>query len=210
MANFKHILIFLLATSFSFGLFASHTLPEDTAAKKMPSIVGGLYNMLDFSIEKQNILFTKQAMVWSNANTDARIFGLNENQEEIELGTRGATQVEAVVYENLYFNIDLIVHIPSSNDRREISYEFVVYPGGNPADITLDFNSGYIRPGGEAFLLDDETESLRLSAPEAIQVAAGTDEQSVVARFSATGNKLQLSTEDYEQSQVLTLVCKQL
>ncbi len=166
--------------------------------------------MLDFSIEKQEILFSKQAMVWSGASTDARVFGLNAAQEEVALGSRSAQQVESVVYENLYFNIDLIVHIPMSNDRREISYEFIVYPGGNPSDITLDFNSGYIRPGGEAFLLDDDTESLRLSAPEAMQVTAGTDEQKVAAKFSSKGSKLQLSTDSYEQSEVLTLVCKQL
>ncbi|MEM6806148.1 MAG: hypothetical protein AAF696_32420, partial [Bacteroidota bacterium] len=107
-------------------------------------------------------------------------------------------------------NIDLIVHIPASNDRREISYEFVVYPGGNPAEISLDYVSGYIRPGGEAYLLDEETESLRLSAPMGMQVTAGTDEQKVKATFSTQGNKLQLITENYNQSEVLTLFCKQL
>jgi len=209
MANIKFTLLFLLATSFSLGLFATDNLPEDKASKEVPSYFEGIFNMLDFSIEKQDILFSKQAMVWSDASADARVFGLTAAQEEVELGTRGA-QIEQVVYENLYFNIDLIVHIPASNDRREISYEFIVYPGGNPADITLDFNSGYIRPGGEAFLLDDDTESLRLSAPEAMQVTAGTDEQKVAAKFSSKGSKLQLSTDDYVQSEVLTLVCKQL
>lgn len=209
MANIKFTLLFLLATSFSLGLFATDNLPEDKASKEVPSYFEGIFNMLDFSIEKQDILFSKQAMVWSDASADTRIFGLTAAQEEVELGTRSA-QIESVVYENLYFNIDLIVHIPASNDRREISYEFIVYPGGNPADISLDFNSGYIRPGGEAFLLDDDTESLRLSAPEAMQVTAGTDEQKVAAKFSAVGSKLQLSTDDYQQSEVLTLVCKQL
>lgn len=209
MAFFKTSFVFLLALSLNFGLIAADKQPTRNVVEGPAFVYGGLFSLLDFSIEKQNVMFSKQAMVFSGANQDTRIFGLNEANEEVAMTTRGSS-INKVVYENLYFNIDLIVHIPQSNDRREISYEFIVYPGGNPADISLDYTSGYIRPGGEAYLLDNETESLRLTSPKGMQVLAGTDEQKVAAKFTTQGNKLQLETDNYEQSEVLTLICKQL
>lgn len=209
MAVLRTTFVVLLSLSFTFGLFAKEIHPKGNPASPEAPVFEGIFNTLDFSVQKQNIMFSKQAMVWSDANMDTRIFGLDAANQEIQLDARGL-RVEKVVYENLYFNIDLIVHIPASNDRKEISYEFIVYPGGNPKDISLDFASGYIRPGGEAFLIDEETESLRLTSPEGMQVSAGTDEQKVAADFKVKANKLQLETGDYEQSEVLTLVCKQL
>ena len=84
-----------------------------------------------------------------------------------------------VVYEHIYPNIDLVV----MGNREELSYEFLVYPGGNPSDIQLNSDRKVVDP---VAFQDDPN--------------AGT--VTVAAIFA---NNMRVETGAYELAQVLKI-----
>lgn len=83
------------------------------------------------------------------------------------------------VYEHIYPNIDLVI----KGSPEELSYEFMVYPGGNPSDIQLK--------NGE-----------KVVDPIAFQDDALEGTVSVAAIFA---NNLRVETGKYELAQVLKI-----
>lgn len=114
------------------------------------------------------------------------MFMIQANGEMVALAA-APTQLlmgEQLVYEHVYDNIDLVVY-PALNLDNEpvVRYEFVVFPGGNPAEIVAPAS-------GIAHL-------------EATQELGGFESSLVeVSQNDAEG----LNIGSYEQAQVLTIV----
>ncbi|MEI6852186.1 MAG: SBBP repeat-containing protein [Bacteroidota bacterium] len=97
---------------------------------------------------------------FSKCNPDARTFSLNERTDYLNyfLGhcPKGITQVRAnnrLVTTDLYANIDLIY----SSNQNGIKYYYVIKPGGNPANINLEFT------GATSFNLNGSTNELTIN-----------------------------------------------
>lgn len=126
------------------------------------------------------------------------------------MGNEPASQTETVVYENVYFNIDLVVYSEVEAGAKSVKYEFVVYPGGDPREISMTFSGE-----GEDVLEDGKivvsgnVADLITNTPQAFQENGRGEIEAVVAGFEFNGNACNLTTGEYEQAQILTITYQQ-
>ena len=207
-----------IALTLTGSLFAEGNGPHkaDTAG----AFFNGQINGVNYYLSNQGIAFIGDAfsdyadveMVWENSNEDIYIYGLDSqgNQHEITNGNAFSGAVEQVVYENIYFNIDLVVY-PVTAGNQALRYEFVVYPGGDPSQISLHYKKGEMNSLRRDGSLDITTATghMSLSAPVAFQETAGSERNIVSTQFNIANNRLQLIPNRYEQAQVLVLSCDQ-
>ncbi|MEZ4773616.1 MAG: hypothetical protein R3D00_10580 [Bacteroidia bacterium] len=125
-------------------------------------------------------------------------------------GNEPASQTETMVYENVYFNIDLVVYSEIEAGTKSMKYEFVVYPGGDPREISMTFS----REGEEILedgkvVVSGNVADLISNTPQAFQENGRGEIESVDAGFEFNGNACNLTTGDYEQAQILTITYQQ-
>ena len=207
-----------IALTLTGSLFAEGNGPHkaDTAG----AFYNGQINGVNYYLSNHGIAFIGDAfsdyanvqMVWEGANEDIYIYGLDNDGNQREIGSSNALngEVAQVVYENIYFNIDLVVY-PVTAGNQALRYEFIVYPGGDPSQISLHYKDGKMNSIRRDGSLDIATATghMSLSAPVAFQEAAGSERNIVSTQFSIANNRLQLVPNRYEQAQVLVLSCDQ-
>ncbi len=113
--------------------------------------------------------------------------------------TRG---VERVIYENLYPNIDLVYY----TSDKGLKYDFVVRPGGNPAQIRLQYKGfGQVKLGRDGRLLS-ETQLGRLEEEAPVSFIQSNGQQQLVAsRYELRNGTLSFQLGSYDASQTLVI-----
>ncbi|MDX2249489.1 MAG: hypothetical protein SF052_22085 [Bacteroidia bacterium] len=137
------------------------------------------------------------------------VFTQNVNAREIT-GNEPAAQTETVVYENVYFNIDLVVYSEVEAGAKSVKYEFVVYPGGDPREISMTFSreDEKVLEDGKV-IISGNVADLITNTPQAFQENGLGEIEAVEAGFEVKGNNLNLTTGNYEQAQILTITYQQ-
>ena len=104
----------------------------------------------------------------------------------------GRTEVRGfyrIVYPNVYPNIDWVIF---SEDGQKLKYEFVVHPGGDPAQIEIEYRYAD---------LDVRAESIHLSTPmgriseQKLYAYIKETDVAVPAHFIATNNTVKVAVE---------------
>jgi hypothetical protein len=116
---------------------------------------------------------------FSVERTDARFPGRSDNMEiladEVREGCfnfyqgkhdaypEQVHQFNKITYQNIYENIDLIFYAPTAG--KPLRYEYIVHPGGNPADIRVEYgaskgirkdeNGSVLIPGSMGFIKEE-------------------------------------------------------
>ncbi|MEZ4828705.1 MAG: hypothetical protein R3C61_20835 [Bacteroidia bacterium] len=125
-------------------------------------------------------------------------------------GNETAARTETVVYENVYFNIDLVVSAVVEGGQKNTKYEFVVYPGGDPREISMSFsNEGQEIMEDGKVIVSGNVADLMLNTPQAFQENGMGEVEAVEAGFEFKGKECYLTTGEYEQAQILTITYQQ-
>lgn len=157
----------------------------------------------DESMGSNGIHFT-----WLNANSDALIYVVDNQgfQYLLSEGLRPGASMEKVIYENIYFNIDLVIHQEIKKGSKALKYEFIVYPGGNPNDIAVGTGSSdqeILQDG--SIIINQNGNNVIASAPKATQENGFGEPVEIRSGFNVENGEMTFSTEKYEQAQVLTI-----
>jgi len=114
----------------------------------------------------------------------------------------------AVLYKNVYKNIDLKVY----GIGKEIEYDWIVHPGGNPAEIRFEYKNVKRVEINRSGDLDITTEfgKLKHKKPFSYQHIVETDENSlqkeIVSKFRRISNTIfGFSTGKYDQTKTLVI-----
>ena len=166
MKSFKIFTILAVILSQMTGLFAG--TPVDGSKKSKTTLFQGVVNEVSYFLTSKGVVFENELnLVWGD--NEAVIYGVDEagNYEEILTGIVANDEAKKIVYENIYFNIDLVVY-PEDN---ALTYEFIVYPGGNPEDISLTTEGGLIQKMSENgnVLIQKESNEMVATSPLAYQ-----------------------------------------
>ncbi len=116
-------------------------------------------------------------------------------------GTRNVYAYRRVVYKNVYKNIDFVF---TADDSRSVEYSFMVYPGGNAADIRMKY-AGFSDAGitGEGNLrLSTSLGGVVESAPMAYEKG---NMKKIPVNFSFSDGVLRFETGQYQSSQTLVI-----
>lgn len=154
---------------------------------------------------------------WQHASDDVEVFTVDKNGNYMAVSTQTAptAHIDKIVFQNLYFNIDLVVYPPARTEKSmhtpAMRYEFVVYPGGNAADISLLHTGNQRRQLLEdgSMMVHAPFGTFSMTTPFAWQDDARTGQSTVAAEYSLQGNKLNMATGPYEQAQVMTITYDQ-
>jgi hypothetical protein len=129
MAAYRNIFLAVLMTSVVWVQAG-----EPVSGTRLSGVLSGAA----YELSAQGLKFPATELLslsWIGADAEAAVYELDANGMYVAL--EGTRHQAAVVYEHIYPNIDLIVFPPASvqGARTVVRYEFVVYPGGNPAHI---------------------------------------------------------------------------
>ncbi|MEL6670816.1 MAG: hypothetical protein AAFR61_01440 [Bacteroidota bacterium] len=217
MARFKLFTLVFLALGLNLNVLA-----EGETSAKQAVLFSGQINGASYQLTKAGIAFqagsnSTLSMEWQGANEEVMVSVVDQagNYQTAGSSVQLPGMVEKVVYENLYFNIDLVVYMPqtteASPNKPVLRYEFVVYPGGNPADIDLAYMQSQVRmlPQLGDVQVEAAAGSLKLSAPVAWQELSSGGKMAVKVAFTSAGQSLGLSTGTYDQAQIMTLSYEQ-
>jgi hypothetical protein len=208
MKNFKIFTILVVILSLMNGLNASSPLKGND--KSVLAFLQGEMNEVSFFLTNVGVVLGDDLEInWAGSDSEAAIYSVDEegNYEAILAGIHESDEIQKVVYENIYFNIDLVIY-PTGN---ALTYEFIVYPGGNPQDIALTANGGItpeMQEGGEILMAND-ADAMITSAPLAYQEDITGNKTVINANFNIENEKMSLETGTYEQAQVLTITYTQ-
>ena len=129
-------------------------------------------------------------MTFKNGKNDARVFGLGKREAyhnyylgHIPEGRARVGLYERAVQTDIYNKIDLEFYSNSAG----VKYYFVIKPGGDPADIQLDFEgqSSLSVNGNEELAVGTSVGELKWST-----YLGGTDDDEVVSTFGSRNIKL--------------------
>ena len=206
MKSFKIFTILAVILSQMTGLFAG--TPVDGSKKSKTALFQGVVNEVSYFLTSKGVVFENELnLVWGD--NEAVIYGVDEagNYEEILTGIVANDEAKKIVYENIYFNIDLVVY-PEDN---ALTYEFIVYPGGNPEDISLTTEGGLIQKMSENgnVLIQKESKEMIATSPLAYQEDISGNKKVINAAFNIENEMMVVETGNYEQAQVLTITYKQ-
>ena len=206
MKSFKIFTILAVILSQMTGLFAG--TPVDGNTKSKTALFQGVVNEVSYFLTSKGVVFENELnLVWGD--NEAVIYGVDEagNYEEILTGIVANDEAKKIVYENIYFNIDLVVY-PEDN---ALTYEFIVYPGGNPEDISLTTEGGLIQKMSENgnVLIQKESKEMIATSPLAYQEDISGNKKVINAAFNIENEMMVVETGNYEQAQVLTITYKQ-
>ncbi|MCB0853722.1 MAG: hypothetical protein KDD63_15965, partial [Bacteroidetes bacterium] len=206
MKSFKIFTILAVILSQMTGLFAG--TPVDGSKKSKTTLFQGVVNEVSYFLTSKGVVFENELnLVWGD--NEAVIYGVDEagNYEEILTGIVANDEAKKIVYENIYFNIDLVVY-PEDN---ALTYEFIVYPGGNPEDISLTTEGGLIQKMSENgnVLIQKESNEMVATSPLAYQEDISGNKKVINAAFNIENEMMVVETGNYEQAQVLTITYKQ-
>jgi hypothetical protein len=127
----------------------------------------------------------------SFTNNFSRSHFTSRNSKGIKDYQLKAHAYDKITYKNIYQNIDWVIYV--KNDK--VEYEFVVKPGGNPADIKLKY-------AGATSLDVNKDGSLTAVTPlgtvnENAPVSFQTDGKAVASSFALNNNVLSFNTGSY-------------
>ncbi|MEM6630544.1 MAG: hypothetical protein AAF694_12775 [Bacteroidota bacterium] len=112
----------------------------------------------------------------------------------------------ALVLQNIYQNVDMIIR-PDAAVPGKMVLEYVIFPGGNPADISFDFNTSlFVNQKEGSVKVDNMVGSLYFSGIQAVQSVDGSEFKKIEADFSLNEEKLRLEVEKFEKTSILTLI----
>jgi len=165
----------------------THTLPSDMASAK----AGGVLRMK-----------------LRNANLAAKISGMDElaGTSNYFIGNdpkkwrSNVPTYAKVKYEGIYSGIDLIYY----GNQRQLEYDFVVAPGGNPRRIQFDVRGAKrIRDAQGELVFKVGDEEIRWHKPRVYQEKNGT-RQEIAARYAITDrNRVAFELAKYDASRPL-------
>ncbi|MEO0900080.1 MAG: hypothetical protein AAFY71_26935 [Bacteroidota bacterium] len=135
---------------------------------------------------------------WSTTNPEMDIYLMDDDFNYLPLEGSASQAIQehkqAVVFEHVYANIDLIVHPPQNGS---LTYEFVVYPGGDPSQIQLSSSSFVSKKKGERVF--------SIHNLNASQDVAGMDQQEIEINMKEANGHVNMKTASYEVAQALTI-----
>ena len=112
----------------------------------------------------------------------------------------------SLVLQNIYQNIDMIIR-PDSTIPGKVVLEYVIFPGGNPDNISFDFNTSlFVNHKEGAVKVDNMVGSLYFSGVKAIQTLDGSDMKEIGADLSLLEEELKFEIKDFEPTSILNLV----
>lgn len=104
-------------------------------------------------------------------------------------GVLGLNGYHKLTYKNVYPNIDWVIYSESS---KKLKYEFVVHPGGNPADIKMQYKWADLQVGANDITLT--TPMGQISEQDLYAYVRETGEQ-VNANFVLNGRVVSINTQ---------------
>lgn len=136
-------------------------------------------------------------MAFKNGKNDARVFGLGKREAyhnyylgHIPEGRARVGLYERAVQTDIYNKIDLEFY----SNNAGVKFYFVIKPGGNPADIQLDFEgqSSLSVDGNEALVVGTSVGAFSLPQPKAYQINSEGEEVEVngAAEYVVEGDTL--------------------
>ena len=114
-------------------------------------------------------------------------------------GIFGVKNYDRITFENVYPNIDWVLYVKNGG----LEYDFLVNPGGNIADIKLEYN-------GAAKLVLEKTGALQIQTPlgkvsEQKPYSFHQSGNEVESRFTLEGNMVGFEVTEYDKNNVLTI-----
>ncbi|MEL6133297.1 MAG: hypothetical protein AAFR59_08045, partial [Bacteroidota bacterium] len=192
----------LLATTVLFWFAA-------TAFAYPPQSVQGMINGFLYT-------FTDEGLTFRSFDADKEELHIRWTSEEMNcqvymLDPQGTPQVfdikndaemvwhdREILIENIYPNIDLVIH-PGNMEADQMTFEFVVYPGGNPKDIMIESKG-----------LNASHENLKKDAVIPVSILAQQNLGSEMIDTPISMNiepeeKVQFSVPSYDQANTLSI-----
>ncbi|MEO0583026.1 MAG: hypothetical protein AAF135_12460 [Bacteroidota bacterium] len=180
-----------------------------TAFAHHPQSVQGMINGFLYT-------FTDQGLTFRSLDSDKEELSIRWNSSQVahdvymmdEMGMTQGLDIQndaemiwhdkKVLIENIYSNIDLVIH-PGNLEADQLIFEFVVYPGGNPQDIQL-----------ESAVLNAVQENVNQDAVIPVSIQAHQDLGSemtdlFVDMVIQPQKKLVLSVPTYDQANILSM-----
>lgn len=108
-----------------------------------------------------------------------------------------------VKYQNVYPNIDALY----SANPQHFKWDFLVHPGGNPEEISLDFTGtdGLILDEQGNLLLTIGDEVICLHKPVVYQEEEGQHQRIIPGNYYLQGNQVSFHISNYDQSKTLVI-----
>lgn len=114
-----------------------------------------------------------------------------------------ANSYKKITYKNVYKNIDWVLY--SSNSSNAVKYDFIVHPGGNPADIKIKYEgANNLRIENGALVASNPLGSITEQAP----VSYTSNKQPVSSKYVLNGNTLSFETGKYDGQLIIDPVLK--
>lgn len=102
-------------------------------------------------------------------------------------------------FSNIYNNIDLVYYLTEGGS---LKYDFIVHPGGNPNDISINYEGGATKKvSNKEFLIETSLGTIKENEPYSYQDC----DKKVESDFLLSGNTLRLSVGAYNPNQKLII-----
>jgi hypothetical protein len=164
--------------------------------------------MMKQAAEGTGKIFTcRTDLVLVNANANASI-SARDQQEYFENfytaatdenGIKGVHTFKTISYLNIYPNIDMVLHALDKG----LKYEFVIHPGGDPANIQLQWNGAskmaMLKDGGLKY--SNTLGEMQESRP----VSFLSNGKPVTSSFVKENSKISFKTGSYDKTKTLTI-----
>ncbi len=140
-------------------------------------------------------------MILLGANRNASVSTEGKSADYINYYNRNVLDVHhynKVIYHDIYPNIDWVIY----NNEEGVKYDFIVYPGGNPADIKMAYSEQ------ESIIIDHQGNlQLKTSLGNYTEMAPKSfqGEHLIETQFKLNKQVVTFELSDYDQSSVLII-----
>ena len=151
--------------------------------------------------------FSTFTLRWNNHSSETNIelqepYSFSYNYQSIYNSSKTIkeTPYESLVYKNIYDQIDLRFYLPNEGG---LKYEFIVYPGGNPADIKTSFEGAdiEINEAGEIVIAASPIE-FKDKAPKSW---CQNSKKEIPIRYERNGQEITFKLGSYDPTETLVI-----
>jgi gliding motility-associated-like protein len=129
-------------------------------------------------------------------------------------GILNVKSYKKIIYENIYTNIDMVFYAPETVSQGGIKYDFIIHPGGNPADIKIKYSQPIdelLNEGVPELTIRTPFGDFKESMPEIFQspttnsaISLGNS-RNVKGSYLLEGNIISFSIPDHDPSKTLVI-----
>src|SRR5690606_11749965 len=158
---------------------------------------------LDKAMENRNTRIYRMDVELLGANKKAQVLAEQQQTYVEQYYTVGcengatAHTYQKITYKNVYPHIDWVLYVQG----QQLKYDFIVHPGGNPADIRLQYKGATdLKIKGEALVATTPMGSITEQAP--YSYVAGT-QQAVASAYKLEEDVLRFNIAPYSGTLVI-------